>query len=156
MHFHCGKEIETLNFITARRYMDTAKCNALKHELGAQPEPQLLAIDRFFDGNVDLGSIGCNLAEHPGMDAFREVLAGLMSRADVNAVYAQISELDPGEESWPFTDTVLVVASIPRDELARILAPLMPDEVVGSSDAWFLSKSLSDAERASTLVAWWD
>ena len=136
--------------------MDTAKCNALKRELGAQPEPQLLARDRFFDGNDDLGSIGCNLAEHPGMDAFRGVLAGLMGRADVNAVYAQINELDPGEESWPFTDTVLVVGLIPRDELARILAPLMPDEVVGSSDSWSLSKSLSDAERASTLVVWWD
>lgn len=45
--------------------MDVSKCNALKAELGAQPEPQIAVIDRFFDGNDDLGSIGCNLVQHP-------------------------------------------------------------------------------------------
>ena len=38
--------------------MDDAKCNALKAELAAQPEPQLVPIERFLDGNDDLGFIG--------------------------------------------------------------------------------------------------
>ena len=46
--------------------MDDVKCNALKAELATQPEPQLVPIERFFDGNDDLGSIGCNLLAHPG------------------------------------------------------------------------------------------
>jgi hypothetical protein len=90
--------------------MDDAKCQALKEQLAAQPEPQIVSVTKFFDGNDDLGSIGCNLDPHPGIDAFRGVLTGLLSRPDVKAVYAQISELDPGDESWPFTDTVLVAA----------------------------------------------
>ena len=52
--------------------MDETKCKALKAELAAQSEPQIVSIERFFDGNDDLGSIGCNLMEHPGVDTFRE------------------------------------------------------------------------------------
>jgi hypothetical protein len=36
-----------------------------KTELAAQPDPQIVAIHRFFDGNDDVGSIACNLLEHP-------------------------------------------------------------------------------------------
>src|SRR3954453_1549975 len=86
--------------------MDIDKCNVLKADLMSVPDP-IVPIDRFFDGNDDPGSIGCNLIEHPGINQFREVLVGLTQRADVEAVYAQIAELDPGEDSWPFTDTVL-------------------------------------------------
>jgi len=135
--------------------MDTAKCDALKRDLNSQPVPQIVEISRFFDGNDDLGSIGCNLSDHPGMDAFRSVLTGLMNRPDVRAVYAQIAELDPGEDCWPFTDTVLVVGSIPSEELQRLLEPLTPDEV-GPGDSFSLSGALSEADRASTLIAWWD
>jgi hypothetical protein len=54
---------------------------------------------------------------------------GLVGRSDVEAVYVQISEVDPGEEYWPFADWVFVVGTISRDELANILAPLQPDDV---------------------------
>ena len=135
--------------------MDIAKCNALKRDLATQREPQIVPIDHFFDGNDDLGSIGCNLMEHPGIEAFRSTFAALRKRSDVQAIYAQITELDPGEESWPFTDTVLVVGSISAEELEDVLAPLEPDEV-GPGDPKFLSPGLSDSDRQSTLVAWWD
>ena len=66
--------------------MDTAKCRAVKQELAAQPEPQLVSAARFFDGNDDLGSIGCNLSDHPGIETFRKLLVGVMDRPDVEAV----------------------------------------------------------------------
>jgi hypothetical protein len=135
--------------------MDIAKCKALKSELASLAEPQIVSIDRFLDGNDDQGSIGCNLLEHPGVDAFRSIFADLLARADVRAIYAQITELDPGDDSWPFTDTVLVVGSISADELKLALGTLQPDEV-GPGDADFLSPSLSTADEQSTLVAWWD
>jgi hypothetical protein len=135
--------------------MDIKKCNALKRDLAAQAAPQVVAIDRFFDGNDDLGSIGCNLMKHPGLEAFRNAFAALLKRPDVKAIYAQITELDPGEDSWPFTDTILVVGSIPADELQETLAALEPDEV-GPGDPESLSPGISDEERRSTLVAWWD
>ena len=101
--------------------MDTVKCNALKRALADEPPPQIVPIERFLDGNDDIGSIGCNLMEHPGIDAFRHAFTELQRRPDVQAIYARISELDPGDGSWPFTDTVLVIGSIPVEELQKAL-----------------------------------
>jgi len=135
--------------------MDNAKCKALKAELAAQPEPQIISVERFFDGNDDLGSIGCNLIEHPGVDAFRDVLTGLLRRPDVQAVYAQISELDPGEDCWPFANTVLVVGAIPADELRSAVSTLEPDEVAAAED-FGISPSIAERHGSPVLAAWWD
>jgi hypothetical protein len=135
--------------------MDNAKCKALKAELAAQPEPQIVSVERFFDGNDDPGSIGCNLIEHPGVDAFRDVLTGLLRRPDVQAVYAQISELDPGEDCWPFADTVLVVGAIPADELRSAVSTLEPDEVAAAED-FGVSPSIAERHGSPVLAAWWD
>lgn len=135
--------------------MDIAKCKALKSSLSNEAEPQIVPIEQFLDGNDDLGSLGCNLMEHPGIDAFRAAFASLRRRPEVEAIYAQITELDPGEDSWPFTDTVLVIGSIGAEELQEALAHLQPDEV-GPGDPEYLSPGLSASERESALVAWWD
>jgi hypothetical protein len=135
--------------------LDNAKCKALKAELAAQPEPQIVSVERFFDGNDDSGSIGCNLTEHPGMDKFRDVLTGLLRRPDVEAVYAQISELDPGEGCWPFTDIVLVVGSIPDDELRSAVSALEPDEVAAAKD-FGVSPAVIEKHGSPVLTVWWD
>jgi hypothetical protein len=135
--------------------MDNAKCKALKAELAAQLEPQIVSVERFFDGNDYPGSIGCNLIEHPGVDAFRDVLTGLLRRPDVQAVYAQISELDPGEGCWPFADTVLVVGAIPADELRNAVSTLEPDEVAAAED-FGVSPSIAERHGSPVLAAWWD
>ena len=132
--------------------MDESKCNALKTELAEQEEPQIVSIERFFDGNDDAASIGCNLMEHPGMDVFRDVLTGLLRRTDVQAVYAQIAELDPAEDSWPFTDTVVVIGSIPLDELSQAVSVLQPTDV--GSDRDFSELAQKHGGRA--LAIWWD
>ena len=135
--------------------MDETKCRALKAELASQPEPQIVAAERFFDGNDDLGSIGCNLTEHPGVDTFRDVFVGLLRRPDVQAVYAQISELDPGDGCWPFTDTILVAGAIPEGELRKAVSVLQPSEV---GDAERLGDSPAIARKHGTpvLAVWWD
>jgi hypothetical protein len=135
--------------------MDDAKCRALKHELAAQPDPQVVPIDRFFDGNDDLGSIGCNLDPHPSIARFRQVLTGLLARPDVQAVYAQISELDPGEGCWPFTDTVLVVGAVPVADLRAAADELQPNEV-GAADGWGVPPAVTERHRAPVSVIWWD
>src|SRR5437660_7362983 len=122
--------------------MDLSKCKALKTRLGPDLYGQLVPIEEFFDGNDDKGSIGCNLyPDHPGVDAFQSVLTGLLRRPDVKAIYAQVSELDPGEESWPFTDTVLVVGSITAEDLRSSVSSLQPDEV-GDSQQFGVSPSI--------------
>lgn len=135
--------------------MDTNKRNHLIEKLSREPEPQLVPIAEFFDGNDDLGSIGCNLIEHPGIDVFRTVFAQVALRPDVTAIYAQIAELDPGEGSWPFSDTVLVVGSIAEDELKALLAPLEPDEI-GQAEDFGISDMHLENRNDRILVAWWD
>jgi hypothetical protein len=103
--------------------MDDSKRDKLKARLSTQPEPWIVPIDVFFDGNDDLGSIGCNLTHHPGVDVFRSILLDILGRADVMVVYAQVTEVDPGEECWPIADWVLVVGTISRDDVANALAP---------------------------------
>jgi hypothetical protein len=135
--------------------MDDAKCRALKVELGTQPEPQIVPIARFFDGNDDSDSIGCNLSPHPGIETFRQVLSGLLGRDDVQAVYARISELDPGEGYWPFTDTVLVVGSVSADALREAVSVLQPDEV-GPGEDFGVPPSAADEHNSPVVVIWWD
>ncbi len=135
--------------------MDATKCRALKAELMGQPEPQVVPVARFFDGNDDAGSIGCNLNPHPGIGTFREVLTGLLRRPGVQAVYAQVSELDPGEDSWPFSDTILVVGTLPVEELRQAVGMLEPDEVA-PADGFDLSPAVAGRHDSPVSVIWWD
>jgi hypothetical protein len=135
--------------------MDEAKRKALIAELSKRPEPQIVPVERFFDGNDDFGSIGCNLPEHPGVDTFREVLAGLLRRSDVEAVYAQIGELDPGEGCWPFTDTILVVGTISAETLRSLVDRLQPDEV-SLAAACDVSSCIAEKHTAPVQIIWWD
>jgi hypothetical protein len=110
--------------------MDVTKCRALKSELAKQLEPRVASVERFFDGNDDPGSIGWDLTEPHDIDAFQDLLTGLLRRPDVEAVYARIVDLDMGEDDcWPSADIFFVVGTISADELRNILSPLKPCEV---------------------------
>ena len=135
--------------------MDAQKCGALKAELDLQSEPQMVRAERFFDGNDDTGSIGCNLSEHSGTAAFQEILTGLEIRSDVRAVYIQITELDPGEDSWPFTDTVLVAGTISTGHLTAAVSSLEPDEVPPVED-FGASAGIAAKYGTPVHVIWWD
>ena len=135
--------------------MDHSKCQALKQDLAAQPDPPIVSIERFFDGNDDLGSIGCNLIEHPGTAVFRDTLLALLRRPDVEAVYAQIAELDPGDDSWPFTDTVFIVGNISADDLRAAVSTLQPD-TVGAADDFGVPPLISQRHHSPVMLIWWD
>lgn len=134
--------------------MDTAKCIALKTELGSQAEPQSVPIERFFDGNDDTGSIGCNLMDHPGIPEFQRTLMHVLAHPDVDGVWAQISELDPGEDCWPFADTVIVSGKIAVDALCKLVENLQPSEV-GEATDFHISPALR-AMQTRLLIIWWD
>lgn len=135
--------------------MDQQKCEQLKRYLEAQPWPPLVSIERFFDGNDDEGSIGCNLNPHPGLPAFRRTLIGLLSRADVSNVYVEIAEIDPDPQSWPFADRVFVSGSITVEELRHELADLGPDEVGSAILDGFATEGVALLNLTS-VTAWWD
>jgi hypothetical protein len=135
--------------------VDNDKRDQLITRPSAEPEPQIVDFEVFFDGNDDLGSIGCNLIEHPGIEAFRETFARLARRPDVKGVYAQIFELDPGEGCWPFTDTILVVGSISVEDVAAEISALEPDEVC-KGEEFGLTDAVAKRFAEPFVVAWWD
>jgi len=132
--------------------MDLQKRRRLLDIIASQPpDDSLVTIDQFFDGNDDLGSIGCNLAPHPGLDVFRETLKVLEARRDVSGVWIEI--YDTEEQDWPFSETVLVCGSIPLEALAEIALPIAPSEVR------MLEPSRRPAGRrlaGEVKVLWWD
>ena len=88
------------------------------------------------------------------MDAFRSVLESLHVRPGIQAVYAQISELDPGEECWPFTDTILVAATSLRMNCSTV-SSLLPDKV-GNAEAFDVSPSVAERHHSPVWAVWWD
>lgn len=137
--------------------MDENKCRALKDELENAEEPALVPVDRFFDGNDDPASIGCNLSPHPGVAAFRDVLTGLARRPDVRSVHLVVGEVDPGDEYWPFANAALIAGAIPETEARRALKALKPDEVVPAAKGDFGITAEVLAQLGSpVLLAWWD
>lgn len=117
--------------------------------------PQPVPVAEFFKLSLTEGGIGCNLLPHPGINAFREVLEGLTTRQDVEAVYALVSEPEPEEKDSPFTDTVLVFGTVPLDTLRKLLAPIQPDWV-GPAETMGVSSCVLERHQAPALVAWWD
>ncbi|GAB4214471.1 MAG: hypothetical protein OHK0012_12580 [Synechococcales cyanobacterium] len=69
------------------------------------------------DGNDDPGSLSCHLLVHRGMDVFRQVLLSLTQDPQVEAVLAQLAEVDLAPDCWPFADTIFVVGSLTVDTL---------------------------------------
>ena len=158
----CGKKSEDATPVpetkgdqTMTTAVDEAKCAELKKSLSSQPEPLLVPPSKFFEGNDDMGSIGCNLIEHSGVGAFREVLVKLEARPDVESVFLRISELDPGEGCWPFSDSVWLAGTISTEELKEILAPLKPDEV-GQGKSFDQAPAFPAEHKGAVLFAWWD
>ena len=137
--------------------MDIDKCRRLKQKLEVESEPLLVSLDEFFDGNDDEGSIGCNLLEHPGIAYFRTVLESLRSREDIEAVYIMISEVDPGGDCWPYSDTVCIFGRADIDEVSELLGPLQPNEVEKRGRFFDSFARQFKGMHASPLVtAWWD
>src|SRR5204863_6260202 len=125
------------------RMVDIAKRNALLRLIRSQPEHEegqaLVSVAEFFDGNEDLGSIGCNLSDHPGLDHFRRVLAGIESRSDVEGVWMQIYDLEEGE--WPFSENVLIIGKVSVSEIRHLSESLQPSEVSEVQMSWTPSRA---------------
>ncbi len=123
--------------------------------LSSESERPIVSVERFFDGNDGIGSIGCNLIEHPGTDAFRDIFKAVEVRPDVEAVYVSITELDLGEGCWPFADTVLVVGAISVDELRALVAPFQPEEA-GLDACFDVPADILQRHEGPVLRVWWD
>lgn len=126
------------------------------YESGVGPEP-VVSLESFFEGNDDLGSIGCNLIDHPGVQRFFTVLRDVRERPEVTDVWVGINEMLGGDE-WPFSDHVYVVTSASADDVLRWTAALYPEPEVASG--WWNDtppvKPIPAPEGMRVLTLWWD
>ena len=137
--------------------VDPAKRDALIRLIRSQPEHEpgyaLVTISEFFDGNADLGSIGCNLSDHPGLDCFRRVLTEIADRPDVEQVWLQIYDLDEGD--WPFSENVLIVGNAPIAEVRTLTEPLQASEISELHIDWVPCRAKHLSGRGC-INLWWD
>ncbi len=122
--------------------------------LGEAPgSPWLVTPEEFFDGNEDLGSIGCNLIDHPGIDVFRQTILDLRNLPGVESVWMEITDLDEGE--WPFSERVLAFGSVDEGlvkEKVKIIDPTEIDPDIYDHQ----SKRCPNLHGQRCIVLWWD
>jgi hypothetical protein len=124
--------------------------------LDANPDGALLVtLEAFFTGNDDLGSIGCNLTDHPGMPAFRDTLLNVRSQDEVEDVVVRISDLN-GDDEWPFSDTVYVVTSASPETVGSWVNDLEPDAVWALDEAEMRACGVQPPPGAQVVAVWWD
>jgi hypothetical protein len=123
---------------------------------GVTPLP-VVSLEFFFEGNDDYGSIGCNLADHPGPQRFLEVLAAIRARPDVQDVLVEIhevEELDP--TMWPFSERVYILSSAEQGSVVEWLTELHPDAVEEGYAAGRPTAAPDTTPPYRVWAAWWD
>jgi hypothetical protein len=126
--------------------------------LGHPDEPgtptPLVTLDEFFDGNSEVGSIGCNLDSAPAPARFYELFLEIARRPEVKDVRVQITAFDAPE--WPFSDTVYVMTSATPEEVALWFPDdLKPDETwEGFVDQPF--EPYQVPAGCKPVACWWD
>jgi len=138
-----------------------AKLSTAYQEEGEYP---LISLEEFFEGNRDVGSIGCNLLPHPGIETFYRILRDLRARDDVQDVLVGITDLNtfatPEETDqmaeWPFSDVVYFVTKAPVAVIEPLLAALEPDDVFAPEETHYERNFPVLKEGYQVLAAWWD
>jgi hypothetical protein len=128
------------------------------NRLGHPDEPDtprpLLTVDEFFEGNAEVGSIGCNLEGAPAPDEFYSLFRAIAQRPDVKDIRVQITAFDVPE--WPFSDTVYIMTSATPEEVATWFPEhLRPDETwAGFVDQPYEPYQVPSGTQP--IACWWD
>jgi len=135
-----------------KRLIETAKAHGY---IGMAPPRVLVTRSEFFDGNDDVGSIGCNLNEHPGVAAFDVAFRQVESMDGVAGVYLAITEIDETYDSiWPFTDTACIVTRLAAPAFESVLRPLEPDEIAPNDELFANPPEIPAGHQL--IRVWWD
>ncbi|SFB31120.1 hypothetical protein [Clostridium frigidicarnis] len=57
----------------------------------------VVTLELFFEENNDIGSIVCNLLNHPGIEEFYSILKQIRNKPNVQDVLVEIMEYDEGD-----------------------------------------------------------
>lgn len=115
----------------------------------------VVSLEQFFDGNDDLGSIGCNLVDHPGPKEFYRILRSLRDRDDVLEVLVEIHEVEEDDSTmWPFSERVFVVTHCKKATLAELLSSLQASEI--ETGIPVPPPLMNIPEGYTAFALWWD
>lgn len=132
----------------------TERVNRLGHPDERDTPRPLLSVDEFFDGNDEVGSIGCNLVDPPSPEVFHKLFRDIAARSDVADIRVQVTAFDMPE--WPFTDTVYIMTTCSAAEvMSWFPEALRPDET------WrgFVDQAYEPYEVPTgfhPVACWWD
>ena len=118
------------------------------------PSP-LLTLEEFFGGNDDPGSIGCNLPDIPGPDAFFEALTRLRARPEVADVRVEVTMWDD-PDSWPFSDAVWIITSLEPSEIQDFLGEQLRGDDVRVGWPEHAVEPVNVPPGMKPICVWWD
>ena len=127
-----------------------------KQERELEGSLPVVTLELFFEGNDDVGSIGCNLLNHPGVEKFYSTLKQIRDKSNVQNVLVEIMEYDEGDDIWPFSERVYILANAQIDEVADWVKEL---EICDISAGYMYGQPKSAPELNegySVYSIWWD
>lgn len=116
----------------------------------------VVSLELFFEENDDIGSIGCNLLNHPGIEKFYSILKEIRNKPTVQDVLVEIMEYDEGDEIWPFSERVYILTDVEDDEVIRWVKELEISEI--SQGYMYGQPKVTPKLREGYKVysLWWD
>lgn len=127
-----------------------------KQERELEGSLPVVTLELFFEGNDDVGSIGCNLLNHPGVERFYSTLKQIRDKSNVQDVLVEIMEYDEGDDIWPFSERVYVLTNAQIDEVADWVKEL---EISDISEGYMYGQPKPAPELNegySVYSIWWD
>ncbi len=136
--------------MTLRTLLDKIRSQDISEE-----ERAVVSLEDFFEGNDDPGSIGCNLIDHPGPQAFYRILKEIRNRPEVKTVLVGITEV-MGEGEWPFSDCVFVVAKADAAQVQEWAEGLQAEPVEEGWIGKHPEAAPTDESGFKAFTLWWD
>ena len=136
-----------------KHLIEKIKTIGLPEEIQQTP---VVSLEDFFEGNDDLGSIGCNLMDHPGVNVFYETFLKIRARDDVSDVLVGIYEVEENiEDMWPFSELVYIITSADESAVSSWVSDLEVDEVQQQNADSLLP--VPEVEKGFNVIQlWWD
>jgi len=136
--------------------MESLLKNIYEQEGELEGSLPVVSLELFFEGNDDIGSIGCNLLNHPGIEKFYSVLKHIRNKSNVQDVFIEIMEYEEGDDVWPFSERVYILTEASTGEVTNWVKELEIDDI--SEGYMFGQPKVAPKLKVGYFVysIWWD
>lgn len=136
----------------------------LKYDLLNFPNyttPIFLTLDEFFNGNNDDASIAPNLDTKLKVSEYYKTLKNIENDKDIQGAYAELKDVmiyennQLNDNEWFYTDVIYFIGELTKEEIAKRVKKLQPDEVEYIVDER-LSGLSKEYKGKKIVYVWWD